>query len=247
MTMNNTIVLVGNSPLLEEWKAWLEGGSYNVVSLDEAEESLDTIAMALEVTNLDLPEKRNLIQKLDQLLSPSIPILSTSLAVTATEIASWTKHPERICGFGTFAPIAERNLIEIAPALQTGEFALQQAQDFIQSLGKQTEIVVDEVGLVFPRILSLIINEAAFTLMEGTATAEDIDIAMRKGTNYPFGPLEWADKIGLDEVYAVVSGLHRNLGEERFRPAPLLRKFVLAGWLGRRVGRGFYSYERNEG
>jgi 3-hydroxybutyryl-CoA dehydrogenase len=248
MTMNSRILLVGNSPLFAEWKAWLEGSTYQLVTWDEIEEAAgNKITMVVEVANLDLEEKKRSIQKIDQLLSPSIPILSTSLAVTATEIASWTKHPERVCGFGTFAPLSERNLIEVAPALQTKDEVVQLVQEVIQSLGKQAEVVVDEVGLVFPRILSLIINEAAFALMEGTATAEDIDIAMKKGTNYPFGPLEWADRIGLDDCFAVISGLHRNLGEERFRPAPYLRKLVLAGWVGVRSGRGFYSYDRNEG
>ncbi|WP_243633247.1 3-hydroxyacyl-CoA dehydrogenase family protein [Paenibacillus xerothermodurans] len=102
--------------------------------------------------------------------------------------------------------------------------------------------VADETGAVFPSILSMIINEAAFTWMEKAASAEDIDTAMRKGTNYPLGPLEWADDIGLDELLAVLSGLQRDLGEDRYRPAPILRKLVHAGWLGKRAGRGFYNY-----
>jgi 3-hydroxybutyryl-CoA dehydrogenase len=103
--------------------------------------------------------------------------------------------------------------------------------------------VKDGPGLTFPRILSLIINEAARTLDEEVANAEEIDIAMRLGVNYPSGPLRWADHIGLDEVLAVLEGLHRDTGDDRYRPAPLLKKMVLAGWLGEQSGRGFYGYK----
>lgn len=245
-TTNRTILLTGLSPLYEELKGLLESKNYQVVSIDELNQWKDRIDLAVEVTSLDLEIKRESIVILDEALAPHVPILSTSLAITATEIASWTKSPERVCGFGTLVPLAQRELFEVAPALQTGEAAVDQVKMFITSLGKEVAVVDDEVGLVFPRILSLIINEAVFTVMEGTATPEDIDIAMKKGTNYPFGPLEWADQIGLDEVYAIIRGLHRDLAEERFRPAPLLRKLVLAGRVGRRAGQGFYIYEGQE-
>lgn len=100
----------------------------------------------------------------------------------------------------------------------------------------------DEVGLVYARILSLIINEAAFGLMEGIASPQDIDTAMRQGTNYPMGPLEWADTVGVDDIVAVLNGLHREIGEDRYRPAPLLRKLLYAKRLGLQSGRGFYTY-----
>ena len=116
------------------------------------------------------------------------------------------------------------------------------AKTFIKALGKEAAEVKDAPGLVFPRILSLIINEAARGLDEGIATPEEIDIALRLGTNYPQGPLRWADEIGLDEVLAVIEGLHDETGDDRYRPAPLLRKMVLAGHLGQVNGRGFYTY-----
>ncbi|UOF92485.1 3-hydroxyacyl-CoA dehydrogenase family protein [Fodinisporobacter ferrooxydans] len=245
MTMtNNVIVLAGNGSLYQELAQLLEDRNYQVIDHKYYEIYKDRIRFAVEVTNVDLQMKKAGIQKLDQVLPAHIPILSTSLAITATEIASWAKYPDRICGFGTLVPLSERNLIEIAPALQTSRDTIQMAESLIHSLGKEVEIVDDEAGLVFPRILSLIINEAAFTVMEGTATPGDIDIAMKKGTNYPYGPLEWADRIGLDEVYAIVQGLHKNLAEERYRPAPLLRKKVLAGMVGVRNGQGFYTYEK---
>ncbi|MGO0062949.1 3-hydroxyacyl-CoA dehydrogenase family protein [Brevibacillus fluminis] len=243
-TTSKAILLAGEGPLYPELEQLITAHGYRVVSVEEAEAS--EVGLALEVTNGDLAAKKERVRELDQLLPAYVPIVATSLAITATEVAAWTAHPERVCGFGTLLPLAERELFEIAPALQTEEPILSQTVTFFQSLGKETEIVDDEVGLVFPRILSLIINEAAFALMEKAATAADIDTAMKKGVNYPYGPLEWADRIGLDEVYAIVRGLHRDLAEERYRPAPLLRKLVLAGRVGKRSGRGFYVYE-NEG
>lgn len=244
-TTNKAILLVGDGPLYPELKQLITAHGYRVVSSGEAGAS--EVGLALEVTNGDLDAKKQRVRELDQLLSPEVPIVTTSLAITATEVAAWTQHPSRVCGFGTLVPLAERELFEIAPALQTAADVTAQVEQFFLSLGKETELVDDEVGLVFPRILSLIINEAAFALMEKAATPADIDTAMKKGVNYPYGPLEWADRIGLDEVYAIVRGLHRDLAEERYRPAPLLRKLVLANRVGVRSGQGFYTYGEKEG
>ena len=117
---------------------------------------------------------------------------------------------------------------------------------FFQSLGKEVEVVQDEVGLVYPRILSLIINEAAFAVTEKVANVQDIDVAMKKGVNYPKGPLEWAEKIGIEDVLAVLVGLYRQFGEERYRPCPLIRKLVQARWVGEESGKGFYYYQNRE-
>ncbi|AQR77506.1 3-hydroxyacyl-CoA dehydrogenase family protein [Paenibacillus larvae] len=242
---SNAVLLAGSGPLNTEMPVLLEKNGYWAVSLAETENSGSRIQFkyAIEMSNSDLGEKQATIRKMERLLEPGVPIFTTSLAITATEIAAWARRPERVCGFGTFAPLEERDLIEVAPALQTSAHTLNQGEAFFRSLGKNVEIVQDETGLVFPRILSLLVNEAAFALMEGTASAADIDTAMKLGTGYPFGPFEWADRIGLDDVLAVIRGLHRDLGEERYRPAPLLRKLVLAGRVGLRSGQGFYSYD----
>jgi 3-hydroxybutyryl-CoA dehydrogenase len=245
-TTTKAILIAGTGPLRLELEELIARSGYRVLSLEEAVHCEGEIQLGIEVNNVDLEAKKTAVQQLDVLLPPHVPIAATSLAITATEVASWTTHPERVCGFGTLVPLAERELIEIAPALQTDKTVISQVTAFFDSLGKETETVDDEVGLIFPRILSLIINEAVFTVMEGTAAPEDIDTAMKKGTNYPYGPLEWADCIGLDEVYAIIRGLHRDMPEERYRPAPLLRKLVLAGRVGRRSGRGFYSYNEQE-
>lgn len=246
---NKRVLLTGTSSLYDDWKALLIEHDYQVLDLEQLEGDVDPIDWVVEVTNYDLTEKKRTMQKIEQWLCKrklQVPILTSSLAITATEVASWTSLSQNVCGFGTFVPLAERKLIELAPALQTDEAIVRQAQILLHSLGKETAVVDDEVGLVFPRVLAMIINEAAFALMEGIATKEDIDVAMKKGTNYPYGPLEWADLIGLDEVYAVIRGLYQNLGEDRYRPASLLRKMVLAGRIGRRSKQGFYAYPYEE-
>jgi 3-hydroxybutyryl-CoA dehydrogenase len=140
----------------------------------------------------------------------------------------------------------DRKLVELAAGLRTAEAALSQTQEIFKALGKETVRVKDAAGLTFPRIVSLIINEAARSLEEGVAKAAEIDVAMRLGVNYPQGPLRWADQIGLDEVLAVLEGLQRETGDERYRPAPLLKKLVIAGFLGETSGQGFYSYQEGQ-
>jgi len=197
----------------------------------------------IETENSSKEQKKQNIQEIEEAVKADTTILSTSLRVSATEIASWLADSSRLIGFGTFADLESANLIEITPALQSNPFHLTVSADFLQMVGKEVEVVRDEVGLVFPRILSMIINEAAFALMEKTADAANIDEAMKKGTNYPNGPLEWAEKIGLEDVCAVLTGLQEELGEERYRPAPLIKKLIHAGWTGEETQKGFYYYE----
>ena len=173
-------------------------------------------------------------------------IVTSCLSFGVTEIASWLNHPARLVGFATFYPLKDRKVIELAGGLRSAEGALSTAEEFFKSLGKETVRVKDTAGLTFPRILSLIINEAARALEEGVASAEEIDIAMRLGVNYPQGPLKWADQIGLDEVLAVLEGLLHETGDDRYRPAPLLKRLVTAGFLGETSGRGFYIYSEGQ-
>ncbi|MFT9849758.1 3-hydroxyacyl-CoA dehydrogenase family protein [Aneurinibacillus sp. REN35] len=242
--MTNKVILVGEGSLYIDFRETLEQAGYEIYQPENMFSTTGEVGMALEIFNLDLNKKKKAVQELDHMLDSRVPILSSTLAITATEAASWTKNPERVVGFGTLAPLSERLLVEVVSALQTDDIFVQKVSEFFGKLNKEVEIVEDEAGLVFPRILSLIINEAAFTAMEKTASLQDIDIAMKKGTNYPYGPLEWADRIGLDDVLAVIYGLHRETREERYRPASLLRKLVLAGRTGIRTGRGFYQYEQ---
>lgn len=190
--------------------------------------------------------KQTLLENLEAALAPSGVIITSCLRLTVTQIASWLQRPERLVGFATFYPLTDRKVIELTAGLRTSESALTQAEDLFKSVGKDTVRVKDSPGLTFPRILSLIINEAARSLEEGVASAEEIDIAMRLGVNYPQGPLKWADQIGLDEVLAVLDGLHGATGDDRYRAAPLIRKLVTAGFVGETSGRGFYIYSEGQ-
>jgi 3-hydroxybutyryl-CoA dehydrogenase len=181
-------------------------------------------------------------------MDPELPettlILSAALGHSAAEAAAEIDARHRVVAFGALPPLQKGQPVELAATPWTEPAALEQASDFFRSAGLEPVVVPDGPGLVFPRILCMIINEAAFALMEGVASAEDIDTAMKLGTNYPLGPLEWGDWIGLDQVLAVLEGLQAEYGDDRYRAAPLLRQLVRAGQLGRAAGKGFYSYRK---
>jgi 3-hydroxybutyryl-CoA dehydrogenase len=187
-------------------------------------------------------KKKAILQRIDATASPASIIITSCLGFATTHMAAWINRPERLVGFATFYPLKHRKLIELSAGLRSAEASVETAAQLFRSLGKETARVKDAAGLIFPRIVSLIINEAARSLEEGVAQAEEIDVAMRLGVNYPEGPLRWGDKIGLDEICAVLEGLQRETGDDRYRPAPLLKKLVLAGFVGEASGRGFYTY-----
>ncbi|MFB5084892.1 3-hydroxyacyl-CoA dehydrogenase, partial [Symbiobacterium thermophilum] len=161
--------------------------------------------------------------------APGVVVLIEASTRSTTELATQVVNPARVVGYGGIPRVSRRELVEVAPGLRTDPAATATAVRFFHSLGRDTEVVTDSPGLVAARLLACLINEAAFALQEGIATAEAIDTAMQLGLNYPLGPLEWADELGPDKVLAVLEGLQRETGEERYRPAPYLRKRVLAG------------------
>ena len=242
MTNINNIIIVGDNLLANAlYELSLSKGFQ--VSLNDLSKGNEA-DLVIETENKDKQRKKQVIQEIETSIQSNVTILSTSLRLPATEIASWLDSSNRVVGFGTFIPLDDVELIEIASALQTDREHVTKIENLFASLNIETEEVEDEVGLVFPRILAMIINEAAFALTEKTAVARDIDEAMKKGTNYPLGPLEWAEKIGIEDVYAVLQGLFEQLGEDRYRPAPLIRKLIYAGWTGVHTEKGFYHYER---
>ncbi|HOU40663.1 MAG TPA: 3-hydroxyacyl-CoA dehydrogenase family protein [Promineifilum sp.] len=184
-------------------------------------------------------------------LSVGVPeealLLTLALATSVTTAAAWVRSPERVVGFGVVPPLPDEGIVELAAALQTTTGALAQAEEFWRGLKQEPVRVADGPGLVRARTVCCLINEAASVLMEEVAVAADIDLAMRLGTNYPHGPLAWADRIGLDVVLGVMTGLFDEWGDDHYRPAPLLRRMVAAGWLGRKSGRGFYLYPDEAG
>jgi 3-hydroxybutyryl-CoA dehydrogenase len=200
--------------------------------------------LLIEMHNVSAQAKRSLVERLDDVWSREAIVLSLAMATSATQTAAWVARPERVVGFGLISPIGERPTVELAPALQSAESYLEAAEAFWQDLGFETVLVSDGPGLVRARILCCLINEAASALMEGVATAEDIDLAMKLGTNYPYGPLEWADHLGLDFVLGVMIGLFEEWGDDRYRPTPLLRRMVLAGQLGKKTKKGFFDYPK---
>ena len=241
------LAILGSNRLAEDWRRLagengLAAARYaRAAELDPAAEAVvDTLAHGAEA-------KRQLLDEIDAAAPGAAVVLTSCVRWSAAAIACWSRRPERVVGFATFHPLERRNVIELARGLDTGDDAFQAAETLVRRLGRESAEVKDAPGLVFPRILSLIINEAARTLDEGIATAEEIDVALRLGTNYPQGPLRWADEVGLDEVLAVIEGLQEETGDDRYRPAPLLRKLVASGRLGEAAGRGFYRHGEKGG
>jgi 3-hydroxybutyryl-CoA dehydrogenase len=242
----SSLAVIGANRLAEELVALCGEKGVEARHLSDPASLATTASWVIDTESGGEDRKRALLQHLDAVLPPSSLVLTCCLRFATTPMASWLKNPERIVGFATFFPLKQRKLVELAGGLRTSENSIAEAEELLKSLGKETIRVKDTAGLTFPRILSLIINEAARSLEEGVASAEEIDVAMRLGVNYPQGPLRWADQIGLDDVLAVLEGLERETGDDRYRPAPLLKKLVVAGFLGETRGRGFYSYHEGQ-
>jgi 3-hydroxybutyryl-CoA dehydrogenase len=241
----NSVAVVGNNRLAVELVALGHALGLEATQLNDVTAVAPTTNFVIDTETGFEDRKRAVLQSLDAALPASSVIITACLRFSATRLASWIKKPERLVGFATFCPLKDRRLIEISAGLRATESSMVQAEQLFEALGKNTVRVKDAPGLTFPRVVSLIINEAARSLEEGVASAEEIDVAMRLGVNYPQGPLKWADQIGLDEVLAVLEGLQGETGDDRYRPVPLLKNLVLAGFLGESRGRGFYFY--NEG
>ena len=186
--------------------------------------------------------KRAVLTEADGILRPEVILASNTSSISMTTLAGLTKRPDRFVGMHFMNPVPVMALVEVIRALQTSEATFETTMKLAEKLEKKPVAVNDSPGFVSNRVLMPLINEAAYCVMEGVATAEAVDAVMKTGMNHPKGPLELADFIGLDVCVDVMQVLHEGLGDPKYRACPLLKKYVAAGWLGCKSGRGFYSY-----
>jgi len=183
-----------------------------------------------------------LFQKLDKVCSPEIIFASNTSSISITRMAARTSRAPRFIGMHFMNPVPAMKLVEIIRGLATSQETFEQTRALAERLGKNTMTAEDFPGFIVNRVLLPMINEAIYTMYEGVGGVSDIDLAMKLGTNQPMGPLELADLIGLDTCLAIMEVMHRTFGDDKYRPCPLLKKYVDAGYLGRKAGRGFYMY-----
>lgn len=200
----------------------------------------------IESVQEDREIKKKVFAKLDELCGPQTRFATNTSALSPTEMAAYTKRPDKFLGLHFFNPPPAMPVVEVVKAATTSEEVFAEALEFAGSLGKKPIVVNESPGYVLNRILMPLINEAAFVLMEGVASAEDIDAVLKPVSGMHLGPLAMGDYIGLDVLLAIMETLHRDLGDDKYRPCPLLRKLVRAGYLGRKTGRGFYIYQQDK-
>jgi len=193
------------------------------------------------VENMEI--KCKVFRDLDKICKPDCILASNTSSLPITEIAASTNRPEKVIGMHFMNPVPIMKLVEIIRGLATTDPTYQIIHDLTLALNKTPVEVRDVPGFISNRVLQMMINEAIFCLYEGVATVEDIDTVMKLGMNHPMGPLQLADFIGLDTVLAIMETLHEGYSDSKYRPAPLLRQYVKAGWLGKKTGRGFYKYD----
>jgi 3-hydroxybutyryl-CoA dehydrogenase len=207
--------------------------------------NMDAIARAdfvVEAVPEQLELKREVLREADRVLRPEAILATNTSSISVTTLAAATQRPDRFIGMHFMNPVPVMPLVEVIRALQTSYETFETTMKLCEKLEKKPVAVADSPGFVSNRVLMPLINEAAFCVMEGVATPESVDAVMKLGMNHPMGPLELADFIGLDVCLDVMEVLFDGFGDPKFRPCPLLRKMVSAGWLGNKTGRGFYMY-----
>lgn len=198
--------------------------------------------LAVEAVSEKLELKLELFKELDKHCKTGAILASNTSSISITQIAAVTSRPELVIGMHFMNPVPVMKLVEIIRGLATSDATYQNTVELAEAMGKTVVTSQDAPGFLVNRILIPLINEACFALQEGVGTAKDIDTGAKLGLNHPMGPLELADLIGLDTCLSIAEVLHRDLGDDKYRPATVLRNHVAAGWLGRKTGRGFYEY-----
>ncbi len=239
------VLIFGESPLVEEYASLCIQNKLEVhVRLNSGEKTTSlpktvknvakpgkTYDAAFELTNTSFEAKKKNLKELDKANGSKTVILSSSVTLSLAEQAGWLKKPERLVGIGALPSLLKGSLVELTQTSHTDPQHLQRVASLLEKLGKEHALVADGVGMVLPRILCMLANEAFFALMERVAPSTGIDTAMKLGTNYPNGPVEWAQKIGFQQVLAVLEALYHTFGEDRYRVAPLLRHMAFSGSL----------------
>ena len=212
------------------------------IATNESLESAADAALVVEAATERAELKFTLFADLDRVAQPSAILASNTSSISITELGARTKRPAQVIGMHFMNPVPVMQLVEVIRGLATSNETTERVLALSRSLGKTPVEVNDYPGFVSNRVLMPMINEAIYCLMEGVGSAESIDTVMKLGMNHPMGPLALADLIGLDTCVAILEVLQDGLGDPKYRPCPLLRKYVAAGWLGRKSGRGFYEY-----
>ncbi len=213
--------------------------AYDIAELSECD-------MIIEAVTEDIDVKKEVFQELDAVCGPDVILASNTSTLSLTELASLTVRPERVIGLHFLHPVSKIDLVEIIRGLRTSEDTFDKTREFVRDvIQKKSILVYESPGFVTTRLICLLINEAMQVLNEGVASAEDIDTAMRIGYDFHYGPLEMADRFGLDSVEAALERIFREFGDLKYRPSFLLRKMVRAGQLGVKTGEGFFRYDKD--